>query len=286
MRFFIIFISLVLFGVLSGCATTKNFVEKAAITDAKLGFPGFTQHVPTSTVTIDHTSFDNFLQTYLVATSENSSAQGANLIRYGAVSQQDQSRLIDYIDQLQATQVSTLNRDEQLAFWINLYNAQTVRIVLENYPVDSIRSIKSSPFDFKGPWNDTRLNVEGIDLSLDNIENKIIRPVFNDPRIHYGVNCAAIGCPNLRASAYRGKDINTALDQQARAFINNPRGVSVSDGHVIASRIFLWYRKDYGDTEGDVLNHIREYANPDLREDLEGVSTIKSYEYDWALNRI
>jgi hypothetical protein len=150
--------------------------------------------------------------------------------------------------------------------------------------VKSIRDIKSHPLDFKGPWNDTRLNVEGTDLTLDNIENLIVRPVFDDPRIHYALNCAAIGCPNLRESAFTGAGLNAALDTQSRRFINDPRGVKVTDGDVTASRIFLWYEVDYGADAADVLGHIRQYAEPDLLNALEGKTSIDRYEYDWSLN--
>ena len=189
-----------------------------------------------------------------------------------------------YINRLQAVQVTSLNQDEQLAFWINLYNAQTIRVILDNYPVDSIRSIKTNAFDFKGPWNDASLTVEGETLTLDNIENRIVRPIFNDPRIHYALNCAAIGCPNLRAQAFKGAGLNAVLDTQARTFINNPRAIKTEDGRIIASRIFLWYKKDYGDSEEDILSHIRQYANPELLQSLQGATNIDVYEYDWALN--
>ena len=172
---------------------------------------------------------------------------------------------------------------QQLAFWINLYNAQTIRVILENYPVDSIRSIKSNFLDFKGPWNDKSLMVEGETLSLDNIENRIVRPLFDDPRIHYALNCAAIGCPNLRSQAYKSAGLNAVLDAQARAFINNPRAIHIEEGRVIASRIFLWYEDDYGGSESTILDHIRQYARPELLESLKGVTKIDVYEYDWDL---
>ena len=199
------------------------------------------------------------------------------------VTEADKNALVSYINRLQDVQVTSLNKDEQLAFWINLYNAQTTRVILENYPVDSIRSIKSNFLDIKGPWNDKTLTVEGETLSLDNIENRIVRPLFNDPRIHYALNCAAIGCPNLRSQAYKSAGLDAVLDAQARAYINNPRAIKIEEGRVTASRIFLWYKGDYGGSESTVLDHIRQYARPELRQSLEGVTKIDVYEYDWDL---
>ena len=271
--------------LLTGCVTTQNLVETAAITKSKIGFEEFTTFNTASNQKVDHSALDRFLQTYLVSSSANNSVtQGANLIRYAEVSQADHDALNNYIAKLEGIRASELNRDEQLAFWINLYNAKTISVIVENYPTESIRAIKSSFLDFKGPWNDKSLRVEGVDLSLDNIENKIIRPVFNDPRIHYAVNCAAIGCPNLREKAYKSETLNTVLDEQARAYINNPRGVFIENDRVTASRIFLWYKGDFGENENEVLDHIRTYASPTLRQSLEGIEDIHRFEYDWSLN--
>ena len=280
MRFIILGLGL----LLTGCATAQNFVETSAITKSRLTFPALAASVDQSQQTVDHSAFDNFLSTYHVA-PKNAEAPhyGAALLRYSDVTEADKNALVSYINRLQDVQVTSLNKDEQLAFWINLYNAQTTRVILENYPIDSIRSIKSNFLDIKGPWNDKTLTVEGETLSLDNIENRIVRPLFNDPRIHYALNCAAIACPNLRSQAYKSAGLDAVLDAQARAYINNPRAIKIEEGRVTASRIFLWYKGDYGGSESTVLDHIRQYARPELRQSLEGVTKIDVYEYDWDL---
>lgn len=265
---------------LTGCASTQNFVETAAITDSRLTFPKVAEYQAQSQTQIDHSAFDDFLTRYLMPPKDESAA----LLRYADVNAADKAALTAYIDRLQDVKVTRLNRDEQLAFWINLYNAETIRVILENYPVESIRAIKSHPLDFKGPWNNKSLQVEGETLTLDNIENRIVRPIFDDPRIHYALNCAAIGCPDLRGAAYTGRGLNAALNEQTRAFINSPRGVKIDGGEVTASRIFLWYKKDYGNSEAGVLRHIRQYAEPNLLQSLEGITKIDRYEYDWSLN--
>ena len=280
MRFIILGLGL----LLTGCATAQNFVETSAITKSRLTFPSLAASVDQSQKTVDHSAFDSFLRTYYVAPTHAAAPHyGAALLRYSDVSEADKNALVSYINRLQDVQVTSLNKDEQLAFWINLYNAQTTRVILENYPVDSIRSIKSNFLDVKGPWNDKTLMVEGETLSLDNIENRIVRPLFNDPRIHYALNCAAIGCPNLRSQAYKSAGLDAVLDAQARAYLNNPRAIQIEDGRVTASRIFLWYKGDYGGSESAVLDHIRQYARPELRQSLDGVTKIDAYEYDWDL---
>ena len=120
---------------------------------------------------------------------------------YAAVTQADRTALKTYLKDLQAVRVTTLPRRAQMPFWINLYNALTVEVILDNYPVKSIRDIKSGLFS-SGPWSTELVRVEGHDLSLDDIEHEILRPIWKDKRIHYAVNCASIGCPNLAAKAY------------------------------------------------------------------------------------
>lgn len=274
---------------LSACASIQDTVERSAITAARAEYPQFSAASQAAESpqyqSVDHTALDQFLATYLVVTpASNQVSQGASLIRYKDVTAADRKSIVEYIDRLQATKVSALGRNDQLAFWINLYNAETIRVILENMPVDTIRAIKSHPLDVKGPWNDVRLSVEGTPLSLDDIENKIVRPVFDDPRIHYGLNCAAIGCPSLRSVAFNGEDVDNALEEQARAFINTPRAAYIEDGKLTVSRIFLWYADDYGEGQADVINHLRRYADPTLRDRLAGIDRIARYEYDWSLN--
>src|SRR5690606_30576317 len=124
----------------------------------------------------------------------------------------------------------------------------------------------------------------GRELSLDDIEHGILRPQFGDPRVHYAVNCASIGCPDLAAEAYRGDNLDAMLDEAARAYVNSARGARVEGGELTASSIFKWYRKDFGGTEAGVLAELRKYATPGLLEKLENIVSVASYDYDWSLN--
>ncbi len=137
-----------------------------------------------------------------------------------------------------------------------------------------------------GPWEDKRLNVNGNPLSLHDIEHGIVRPLWaNEPRIHYILNCAAAGCPNLGQKAYTGANIQRSLHDAAIAFVNDPRGVTVlPNGQIQASKIYSWYKDDFGGSNEAVLNHIHKYALPDLKAALKDKKRIAKYAYDWSLN--
>jgi hypothetical protein len=238
-------------------------------------------HAPSSTKTIDHRAWDAFLAGYLVA-----HADGVNRIAYGKVSDADRRRLNDYLSSLSAVPISEFSRDEQRAYWINLYNALTVDVVLDHYPVDSIRDISISPGWFSvGPWKKKLIAIEGEDVSLDDIEHRILRPIWKDPRVHYAVNCASLGCPKLRRKAFTAANSEMLLDQGARDFINSAHGTTFdSGGRLYASSIYDWFQDDFGGNESGVVTHLRLYANPSLAAKLDGVTDVYGFDYDWTLN--
>tara|TARA_B100001123_G_C14817077_1_gene830642 strand:- start:100 stop:669 length:570 start_codon:yes stop_codon:yes gene_type:complete len=181
--------------------------------------------------------------------------------------------------------ISDYRRHEQLAYWINLYNALTVQLIATHFPVNSIREIELENSGWGGgPWEAKLVVIEGIELSLNDIEHRILRPIWRDPRIHYAVNCASIGCPNLRRDAYESDTVNRVLDSAARDFINNRRGVMLENGEVIVSSLYVWFRPDFGASDEAVLEHLRRYAGPTLRDALKGRKTIADHRYDWRLN--
>lgn len=228
---------------------------------------------------IDHAGWSRFLTRYVAP-----DAQGVNRVAYGQVTQADRAQLDLYLTELQAVDPSQLTRDQQLAYWINLYNAVTVDVVLENYPVASIRDIKDGPLSI-GPWNRPLVQVSGQSLTLNDIEHRIIRPTFDEPRIHYALNCAAVGCPNLMDRAWRAKTLERDLAEAERAYVNDPRGVRFDErGRLTLSKIYIWFREDFGPDEQAVIAHIAQAANPNLRAQLQRASRVNSYEYDWALN--
>ena len=240
----------------------------------------WTAHDPDAERSVDHSFWDGFLQRYV-----RTGQRGINLVAYGRVTAKDRQGLQGYIERLEAVPVRALARGEQLAYWINLYNSLTVKLVLDHYPVESIRDIDISPGWFSvGPWDKKLLTVEGKELSLNDIEHRILRPVWGDPRIHYGVNCASMGCPDLRRRAYTRDNAGELLESGARRYINHPRGASVQDGELVVSSIYKWFTEDFGSGERDVIEHLMRYAEPDLRGRLQEFSDIDGYRYDWSLN--
>jgi hypothetical protein len=246
---------------------------------ARADVSAFLKFDPASTVSIDHGAWNAFLSAYVVEGRDG----GPNLVRYGAVSSADKAALGAYIAALERASPASLNRAEAFAYWVNLYNAVTVKLILDKYPVKSIRSIKSGLVSF-GPWDLKLVTVQGQALSLNDVEHKILRAYFKDSRVHFAVNCASIGCPDLRSKAWTAAALDADLDAAARAFINSPRGVSVEGGKVKASSIFKWFAKDFGANSAAVLAYFSKYAAPKLKDGLSGAARIDSYVYDWTLN--
>ncbi len=236
-----------------------------------------------STVTIDHSDWQALLDTYLVPGADGE----ANKVDYAslAASEEDRDRLELYITSLEAVEVDTLGKNEQFAFWANLYNAATVRVILDHYPVSSIRKINISPgFFSSGPWGAKLVSVDGERLTLDDIEHRILRPIWKDPRVHYAVNCASIGCPNLPAKPFTGKTLEQDLEAAARAYINSPRGAMFQGNALRVSKIYDWYSEDFGKGTANLIAHLRSYAEGDLAEKLENTTRVQGYDYDWSLN--
>ncbi|MEM6971472.1 MAG: DUF547 domain-containing protein [Pseudomonadota bacterium] len=227
----------------------------------------------------DQSGWGSFLGRYL-----KRGPSGVMLVDYsGATASRD--ALKGYIDALQAVQPTTLSRDAAMAYWFNMYNAVTIDLVLDAWPVDSIKKVRGGLFN-TGPWGDDVVRVEGQDLSLDDIEHGIMRPVWNDPRIHYGVNCASIGCPDLATKPFTSADLDTMLDAGARAYTAHPRGARLEGGDVIVSTIYDWFNEDFGGTEASILAHIAQYAPADKANELKKKGGIDDYEYDWSINAV
>jgi hypothetical protein len=238
------------------------------------------KHDAASTATVDHQAWQAFLIAYVKPGSDS-----VNRVAYGDVTPADRVRLGAYLNILQTTAVSGLNRAEQRAYWINLYNALTVSVILKHYPVESIRDIDISPgFFADGPWGAKLLRIEGEEVSLDDIEHRVLRPIWRDPRLHYAVNCASIGCPNLARKAYTAANSETLLDQAARAYINHPRGVSVTGAGLDVSSIYVWFEADFGGSDQGVIQHLRQFADPALQAKLKDIKRIDDDHYDWSLN--
>lgn len=235
-----------------------------------------------SNLKVDHKPWDLFLEANVVKGED-----GINRVIYGEVTDENKIILDSYLTQLSLTPVSKLNRMEQFAFWINLYNALTVKVILEHYPVESIRDIDTSPgFFSNGPWRKKLIKIEDVKISLNDIEHRILRPIWKDPRIHYAVNCASIGCPNLQKLAFTAENVDRLLTTAAKEYINHPRGIKITDGKLLVSSIYIWFSSDFGSNYIEILSHLKQYASPDLKVQLEQFNKISSHGYDWVLNKI
>lgn len=238
-----------------------------------------------STVAVDHSAWDRLLKVYVKPSSD-----GFNSVDYAAFKSSGQADLKAYVVAMQKIDPQTLDRPEQFAFLANLYNAKTIDIVLDKYPVKSIKDISLGGGLFAsisgGPWKAKVLRLKGVSLSLDDIEHGILRPVFKDPRVHYAVNCASIGCPNLGTEAFTGAKLNAQLGVNARAFVNHPRGATVDTNGLTVSSIYNWFQEDFGGSEQGVIAHLKKYAGPGLATKLQSVNAINKHQYDWTINDV
>lgn len=232
-----------------------------------------------STQTLDHSDWQRLLTHYLDVRHPS----GIHRFDYAAVLPADGRLLLKYLQRLQALDPRQLNKAEQKAYWINFYNALTVSVVLEHYPVASIKKTGQGFFSF-GPWDDSLAHVQGHALSLNQIEHGILRPIWRDRRIHYAVNCASLSCPNLQGEVFTATNTELLLERSADSYINHPRGVAFVDGQLLLSSIYEWYKEDFGDNKKALLTHLQRYAKTDLMGKLERYRGEISYHYDWALN--
>lgn len=223
----------------------------------------------------DHSLWENVLRKNV-----SKGKGGINRFNYKKASKTD---VATYITLLARVDPAKLTSGAAFAYWINLYNALTVQMVLSRYPVPSIKDIGGGLFG-SGPWKKKLIEVNGQALSLDDIEHGILRPIWRTPLVHYAVNCASLGCPNLAATPYSSTNLRKALNDAASAYINHPRGAQVEGGRLNVSSIYNWFKSDFGKTDANVIAHLKQYARPDLARALAQVNRISNYDYDWRLN--
>lgn len=196
----------------------------------------------------------------------------------------DKNKLEDYITLLGNTtpQKKKWSREEQLSFWINAYNAFTVKLIVDNYPLKSIKNLNpvlSIP-TVRSIWSKKIFVIGGEPISLDQIEHGILRKEFEEPRIHFAVNCASFSCPVLRAEAYLPEKINEQLEEQTVLFLNDSnRNIITADNPKI-SKIFSWFTKDFK-KNGTVIDFLNQYVQ-DVK--IERGADIDYLNYDWKLN--
>ncbi len=208
----------------------------------------------------DHGAFNSLLKSYVSNGNVNYKGFKSSQTKLGA-----------YISDLTSNApASDWSRNEKLAYWMNLYNAATINLILDNYPLKSIMDL-----DGGKPWDVKRVTVDGQNYSLNDIEHKIIRPRFKDARIHFAVNCAAKSCPPISNTAFTGSNVNSELDRITKAFINSSAN-QIAGSSMSISKIFEWYAEDFG----DIKEYINKYSSTKVSSD----AAVSYIDYDWALN--
>jgi hypothetical protein len=204
-------------------------------------------------------------------------------------------RLEEYITQLSLTNPDTISTQQaKLAFWLNVYNAYTLKIVCDNYPIESINDLHWGGLFLgtilgKTIWDKDLITINGTHLSLNTIEHEIIRPTFKEARIHFALVCASRGCPPLRNNAYEADSLEMQLDDQARLFLNDAskNNFDTTTHHATLSKVFSWYSEDFGDADEKILEYVAKYLPPEIGENIR--RTLKDWDidygkYDWRLN--
>ena len=231
----------------------------------------------------DYSQWNRILSTYY---------DPAKGLDYKALKAKDAAALQNLKAQLGRVHPATLNPKQRLAYWINVYNVNTVATIVEKYPVKSIRDISTDPIIRLNVFKKERVPVFGGKLiSLDEVENKNIREAFRDPRIHFAINCAAKSCPPIRTEAYVGAKLDAQLDDQAKRFLTGPLGARFkqSEGEltIATTKIMDWFGDDFDNWAGGKTAFIRKYVPADKQAliDRAGRKIDVEYDdYDWALN--
>lgn len=221
---------------------------------------------------MDQSAWDQILKQYV---------DDAGLVAYRRIASEAQPELDDYLARLAATDPVTMRPQDQLAFWINAYNAGVVVAVIRDYSPESALSRVKLFRWYTFP-------VAGKDRSLDEIEHQILRKQFHDPRIHFAVVCGATSCPKLRREAYRGDRLDEQLDDQAGRFINDParNRIDVARRTVELSSIFEWFASDFAAADGSVAAFVARYVQTPAQADIvrQHTDQLTFLEYDWTLN--
>lgn len=229
--------------------------------------------LPVEAQTFDHSLFDHILKKHV---DNNGRVNYAILVR-------DREAFDRYMKNLETARPLEMSHQEQLAFWINAYNASAIEGVMKRYPTKSIMSGSDKSF-----FEERTHRIAGQAYSLDMIEKQVLIPKFGDARLHFVLVCSAIGCPNLLNAAYVGAQVQNQIEQQTRRFVNHPKKVSVSSGRLRISRIFEWYEKDFVRNYGSVGKFLEKYL--DDRKAAAAVAddtlAIEYLDYDWTLNDV
>ncbi|SNS52308.1 Protein of unknown function, DUF547 [Ekhidna lutea] len=222
---------------------------------------------------VSHKSYDELLQKYV---------DEEGMVDYKGL-KADRSKLKSYLSILENNPPQkSWTRDQKLAYWINAYNAFTLELILEHYPVASIKDIGSTikiPF-VSTAWDIKFINIGDEEYDLNNLEHGIIRKEFDEPRIHFALVCAAVSCPKLQNRAYTPEQLDSQLTKAAKEFLANPaKNEFKNSNQATLSKLFNWYGGDFNNN-GTLIEYINQYSSTKLSKDAD----IEWKDYDWALN--
>lgn len=231
-----------------------------------------------STTTVRHDEWTALLRAATVAD------KGRVLVAYDAASGNPQVRNImtAYLARLQKVDPTTLNRNEQLAYWLNLHNAVTVNLMMDQKGKGKVDKYRGFPTSEGKLFAQPAVTINGVAMSPDQIINDVLRPNFAGTNFHYGLFTAAMGSPSLQREPFEGTRVEAQLTRAARSFVNGGN-VAVRKGKVEASSLYEWYRADFGGDDAAVISHIKQFAEGKLATDLLNVSAVGKFNYDFTM---
>ncbi len=250
--------------------------------DARLILAALLLWLPLQVLALEHDAWDALLKKHVVVRDGGSVSQ----LRYAgmAAERAGLKRYLESLSKMRQSEFNALSAAEQMAFLINAYNAFTVEKILTRYP--DIRSIWDFGKVFGNPFKDEFFVLLGGHRSLDWIEHEMLRKRYRDPRIHYAVNCASVGCPMLREEAYVALRLEVQLDEQARRFLSDRSRNRLSDGRLEVSRIFDWFKQDFAPREAYFAGYAGLLADDVTGRELirKKAAPLRFLDYDWSLN--
>ena len=217
---------------------------------------------PMNKEAFDHSRFDQLLKKYV---NKN------GIVNYAGI-KKDQKPLKDYLETIRVhAPDDTWSRQDQFAYYLNAYNAMTIDLIVRNYPLKSIK-------DIKDPWEQRNWNIGKKSISLEEIEHEILRKM-NEPRIHFGINCASFSCPPLMNEAFTAAKVDVQLERLAVQFINDPKRNKITADRIEISNIFRWFKKDFTEN-GDLIDFLNKYSKVPIDKN----ARVRHMDYDWSLN--
>lgn len=234
-----------------------------------------------SIMQVDHSAWQDILTAYV----DDQHPSGVNRFNYASVTPSDSAKLKNYLSYLQKLEPRQLNSEEAKAFWINMYNAILVDKIVDAYESGSRRAINRL---MNGGVESRALSRDAAELlmqeiSLNDIQHGILRPIWKDPRVHFALSTGALSGANIQKAAFNGANNEALLEKAKAEFMQHPRAVRVEDNSLVLNSVFEWYAADFGDNKSAVLAYIRENTSDTMRQAMDGLSRI-SFDYNWDLN--